>query len=994
MPRTWRLRHAFLAALLLFIGGMLAITGYTLWRLRVADISGDLDLSAAHSRSFEDFLTQSLHVTEVAIANAIPADMDVPEKRRIESAFPALLRNSPFLRSISLIDDNGRVFASSNPANLGITISTQDYLPPATAGQQILRIGQAWSGHDFADGRPATLMAPLDADQPGFIAIIRTMALTRGTVTVLVALNSDYFIDHFSRRVGAGEGVAELLRYDGAVLLSTDPATRPGTLRDYVARDLKLAEIESGRFEQKLADGRPVLTAFRASRLYPVVIVTQMDASRAIQDWQAEALTLLGVVVPVLLAITLLAIVFYQRQTQLTAQQSESDRLRELNATVFDSSADAIIITDLDARIISVNAAFSRITGYSAAEAIGRNPSLVQSGRQDRNFYERMWHDILDKGAWRGELVNRRKDGSLYDALATITAFRDQDGRVQHFIGVSSDISERKRAEADLLRAHRLLEESISSLDEGFTIFDENDRLVMCNEAYRSIYQTSRDLIVPGASFEEMVRKGAERGQYKEALGRIDEWVKERVRRHQSADGTPMEQILDDGRCLLIVEYRTPSGFIVGNRIDITERKLAEAELDQHRYHLEEQVQARTAELAQAKAAAEAANRAKSAFLANMSHEIRTPMNGILGMAHLLRREGATDRQMERLDKMDAAAKHLLGIINDILDISKIEAGKLELDEVPVSIGSLVANVSSILHERAAAKGLHLKLETGSVRPNLLGDPTRLQQALLNYATNAIKFTEKGSVTLRARTLEESGESVLLRFEVEDSGIGIPPEAMPRLFNAFEQADSSTTRKYGGTGLGLAITRRLAELMGGEAGAESTPGKGSTFWFTARLRYGVHFDVEAKAPTTDIDAEALIRKHYRGSRILVVDDEPMNQEIAKIQLEATGLVVDAAADGEQALAMAQRRLYTAIFMDMQMPTMDGLEATRRIRELSGCRQIPIIAMTANAFAEDKARCLAAGMDDFLVKPFDPETLFAVLLRWLTQNDSHGAGPKG
>ncbi len=994
MPRTWRLRHAFLVALLLFIGGMLAITGYTLWRLRVADISSGLEISAAHSLSFEDFLTQSLHVTELAVASAVPPEMDLRDKRRIESTFLTILRHSPFLRSMSLLDDDGRIIASSNPANIGIAVPIQDYLPPASTDQQILRIGQAWGGRDFADGRSATAQAPIEADQPGFIAVTRTMTRDRGAATILVALNSDYFIDHFSRTVSAGEGAVEVLRYDGTILVGTDPATRPGIRRDYVMRDLKLAEIESGTFEQSLGDGRQVLTAFRASRLYPFVIVTQVDTGHALREWRTEAATLLAVVIPALLVITLLAIVFYQRQTQLTEQQTESARLRELNATVFDTSADAIIITDIDVRIISVNAAFSRITGYTAAEAIGRNPSLVQSGHQDRNFYARMWHDILNKGAWRGELINRRKDGGLYDALATITAFRDQEGRIQHFIGVSSDISEQKQAAAALARAHRLLEESISSLAEGFTIFDENDRLVMCNEAYRNIYETSRDLIVPGASFEDIVRRGAERGQYKEALGRVDAWVKERVSAHQMADGTPMEQILDDGRCLLIVEYRTPSGFIVGNRIDITERKLAEAELDQHRYHLEEQVQARTAELAQAKTAAEAANRAKSTFLANMSHEIRTPMNGILGMAHLLRREGANAQQMERLDKMDAAAKHLLGIINDILDISKIEAGKFKLDEMPLSIGSMVANVSSILFERAATKGLQLRLETETVRPNLLGDPTRLQQALLNYATNAIKFTEKGSVTLRTRKLEETSESVLLRFEVEDSGIGIPPEAMSRLFKAFEQADSSTTRKYGGTGLGLAITRRLAELMGGEAGAESTPGAGSTFWFTARLRYGNPGLFEPKAQTAQVDAEALIRKHHAGSRILVVDDEPMNQEIARMQLEATGLVVDAAADGEQALAMAQGQPYAAIFMDMQMPTMDGLEATRRIRELSCYRRIPIIAMTANAFAEDKARCLDAGMDDFLVKPFDPDTLFAMLLRWLNQSDSHGTRPPG
>ncbi|MCX7161511.1 MAG: response regulator [Rhodocyclales bacterium] len=357
-------------------------------------------------------------------------------------------------------------------------------------------------------------------------------------------------------------------------------------------------------------------------------------------------------------------------------------------------------------------------------------------------------------------------------------------------------------------------------------------------------------------------------------------------------------------------------------------------------------------------------------------------MNGIIGMANILRREGVTSKQEQRLDTIDASAQHLLSVINNVLDLSKIEAGKFTLEEAPVVVSSLLANVSSILSERVKAKGIHLLIETGHLPHNLVGDPTRLQQALLNYATNAVKFTEQGTVTLRTLKQEETADSVLVRFEVRDTGIGIEPDAMSRLFSTFEQADNSMTRKYGGTGLGLAITRRLAELMGGESGADSKPGVGSTFWFTVKLKKG---DEKAASAATEVDAEAEIRRRYAGQRILVVDDEPINREVALMQLEAVDLVADTAEDGAEAVAMARKNSYTVIFMDMQMPKLNGLEATRQIRELPGYRQTPIIAMTANAFAEDKARCIDAGMNEFLIKPFNPDELFATLLRSLNQH---------
>jgi CheY-like chemotaxis protein len=333
-----------------------------------------------------------------------------------------------------------------------------------------------------------------------------------------------------------------------------------------------------------------------------------------------------------------------------------------------------------------------------------------------------------------------------------------------------------------------------------------------------------------------------------------------------------------------------------------------------------------------------------------------------------------------RLDKIEVAGRHLLDIINAVLDLSKIEAGKFLLDASEVHVGSITAAVASIIGERAQAKGLRLAVDTQSLPRPLVGDPTRLQQALLNYATNAIKFTDTGTITLRARASEEAPDSVLVRFEVQDTGIGIAPEILPNLFSAFVQADNSITRHYGGTGLGLAITKKLAQLMGGEAGVDSTPGVGSTFWFTARLRKGGSVSDPAP-PSPAGSAETILARDYRGRRILLAEDEPINREVTFELLNDLGMVIEIAEDGEQAVALASRNAYDLILMDMQMPKLDGVEATRQIRQFAHRSQVPILALTANAFAEDRTRCFDAGMDDFIAKPVDPEMLFVTLLKW-------------
>lgn len=449
--RTWPLRTMFWVGLTLFGMGMAALTAFTLVRLRNDAVVSGLDIAAMHARGIEDYLTQSLHVAELVASNAVTQALRTPQKHAIEASFVAILKQVPFLRSMSLLDGEGRIVASSNPLNVGVNVETDGYLPSSQDKRTILRIGPAWAGRDFAVGRPADERTPVDADERSFVAIARTTRVGEHPLTLIFALNPDYFLNHFSQRLSADEGSVEILRYDGMLLMDTGLSGQPGAKRDHILRDWPLADVEFGQFEQTFGKNKQVLTAFRASRLYPFIVVTHLDRSYALRYWQTEAETLLSVVLPALLLITVLALGYYRRQVQFAEQRDRAERLQRVNAaSVFTNAREGIMITDPDGTIIDVNDAFSRITGFSREEALGRTPGLLRSDRHGREFYEAMWRDLLDVGYWCGEIWNQKKDGRSFAGMLTISAVRDEQGNTQQYVALFSDITVLKEHESQL----------------------------------------------------------------------------------------------------------------------------------------------------------------------------------------------------------------------------------------------------------------------------------------------------------------------------------------------------------------------------------------------------------------------------------------------------------------------------------------------------------------------------------------------------------------
>ena len=501
----------------------------------------------------------------------------------------------------------------------------------------------------------------------------------------------------------------------------------------------------------------------------------------------------------------------------------------------------------------------------------------------------------------------------------------------------------------------RTLDQALDAMPDGFLLCDKDDRVLRWNQRYVEMFPWMRGVLRVGMHYDELSAPVTDTPLLDASAEQRAEWLAERDRMHQAGEGE-WERDLGNGLVVRIVDRRTREGGVVSVFHDVT--------ADERR-------------LSQAKANAEAANQAKSQFLATMSHEIRTPLNAVLGLNELMLHSTLDLQQRRHAELIGSSGRLLLALINDILDVSRIEAGHLQLASSPFGVRSAGEGVVALLRERALGKGLALRFE---MIPNedtlVLGDAIRLQQILFNLLGNAIKFTDSGAVQLTIAVEPGPDRTLTLRLEVSDTGIGIAASAMPTLFDRFTQADSTTMRRYGGSGLGLAITREIVQLMGGTIATTSVPGTGSRFVVTIPSRFVDRAELAPVQPgTTPAEAPG------QPLRILVAEDNDVNQILIDAVLARMGHRVHLVANGQQAVEAVRRGDYDLVLMDLQMPGMDGMEATQAIRALDGPRaSLPIIAMTANAFEDDRRACLAAGMDDYVAKPIDVDQLARAIAR--------------
>ena len=658
----------------------------------------------------------------------------------------------------------------------------------------------------------------------------------------------------------------------------------------------------------------------------------------------------------------------------------------EMSDEVFRSVTNALLITDKDSKILRVNSFFSDITGFSQADVQGKTPAILNSGQHDKAFFKNMWHELNKNGRWQGEIINQRKDGGVFTSWQNISTVYNEQGGVSHYVAAFEDISERKEMENEL-RHHRdnlaeMVKEKTASINaivdtaaDAIITIDKLGNILSFNHAAEEMFQYSMkevqgknvNVLIPEpehsahdgylAAYKGNTKNSTVIGKGREVYGR-------------RKDGSTFPLYIAVSE-MTIANERRFTGIIT----DITDQKRNEAEL------------------IRAREEAEASNQAKSAFLANMSHEIRTPMNAIIGMTDLVLDSALQTEQEKHLRAVASSARSLLILLNDILDLSKLEGGKLVLEVIPFSIRQLLDSVADVVQVSVQAKKLALEFDIDESIPCcVMGDPTRLRQVVINLVGNAIKFTEKGKILVSVKAGEREG---YWHFSVKDTGVGIAADRVDKVFERFSQADDSTTRQFGGTGLGTTISRELVERMDGRIWVESEEGRGSDFQFTVKLPVAEGItECDTYIGTPSINSAS----YTRPLRILLAEDVLLNQELVSIRLTERGHTVVVAENGRIAVEMFKEGDFDLILMDVMMPELDGLEATKAIRALEkkqGSR-IPIIMLTASVMQADRKKYIAAGADSFVAKPIDFVELFNTIAQYfpvlelsLEQNEGTG-----
>ncbi|UGQ45756.1 PAS domain S-box protein [Massilia endophytica] len=681
------------------------------------------------------------------------------------------------------------------------------------------------------------------------------------------------------------------------------------------------------------------------------------------------------------------------RRLAEVALRNSSQRM----ASVFNAVTNGLVVLNGEGTVLECNAAASRMLGNSAASGASLWPGVHEDGRPfapEEHPVRRALHS--------GESVRdvvmgvETADSGMCWLSVNAEPMSDEYGAATMAVASLTDITYRKRSEDAVRRGEQRLQEIIKMMPIGLFLKDAESRMILMNPASEQQFGYRFEDLENGVYAhkhppEEMARF-RQRDLEAFACGALIDF-------EESLWNPSLQQLrhLRTFKKPVFDENGTPA-YLICMSIDITESKQAERALRELNDHLEERVAQRTEQLDQAKQIAEEASLAKGQFLANMSHEIRTPMNGVIGMAYLALKTELDPRQRDYLEKIRFAGEHLLRIIDDILDISKIEAGKLEIEQLDFAMDHVMQTLTTVVAPKAAGKGLLMEFDIDPTLPAVLrGDPLRIGQVLINYANNAIKFSEEGSIVVRVVNVISDEQHCLVRFEVSDHGIGLSESEIGKLFQSFQQADTSTTREYGGTGLGLAICKQLAQLMGGEVGVRSAPGAGSTFWFTAQLGISERTvpDVikqvgDAAAALADSARNTAALATLQDARILLVEDNTFNQQIALEMLEEAGCVVCLANNGVEALDLLRQASFDCVLMDVQMPLMDGLEATRRIRNDARLANQRVLAMTATATSDDRARCIEAGMDDFISKPIQPALMVQTIARWLPERTPRAA----